>query len=101
MSVEQMGGFIQLAKCLLCEFCCMSATKEPVQPYTVPYLWTLIAILKCNPFYSHPIVSTRHMSFPRATGHIYILFGGNLYKVLKVVWKVINLHLLCEFLHLL
>jgi len=26
-------GLVQLAKWFLCEFCSMSATKEPVQPY--------------------------------------------------------------------
>jgi len=28
-------GLVQLAKCFLCGFCSMSATKEPVQPYNL------------------------------------------------------------------
>jgi len=33
ISSKWLHGLIQLAKCFLCGFCCISATKEPVQPY--------------------------------------------------------------------
>ena len=45
-SGKWMHGLIQLAKCFLCGFCCISATKEPIQPYNL-----VSGVLKCNPLF--------------------------------------------------
>ena len=68
-------------------FCCISATKEPVQPYN----FISGVLSKCNrlPTSSHPFLGTHDTSFTGATGQVfYLIWQETLEVANKVVWKV-------------
>jgi len=57
----------------LCGFYCISATKEPVLPYTLYSLFRNITPYPPSVPASHPFVSTRDTTFTSATAQIFYL----------------------------
>jgi len=80
-------GLVQLAKWFLCNFCSMSATKEPVQPYNLVFRrhspFRSVTTYPPSAPASHRFVSTRDTTLAHATGQIFYLIWSGTLKAAK------------------